>query len=247
MTTVAGRSERTRKLAVAAGLDLLADVDEVCATADAVLSIVPPEEAVSAAKLIRRRARLWADLNPLAPAKVRTLGCDVDGSISGPPPAEGSETRIYLSGPRVQELVELLRFGPEVQTIVVGDELGSASAVKMSTASVYKGTNALLAQALLSADANGVLEHVLADLGRLAGDPGYRLASVASKSERFVGEMHEIAATQEAADLPRELFEAMAEVYRWMSDTTAAQANPEDLQPGVALDPVLAALRQLRT
>ena len=47
-----------------------------------------------------------------------------------------------------------------------GDEIGLASAVKMSTASVYKGRLALLAQALRAAHANGVLEHVLADLRR---------------------------------------------------------------------------------
>ena len=45
---------------------------------------------------------------------------------------------------------------------------GSASAVKMSTASVYKGSVALLTQALRAADHYGVLEHVLDDLGERA-------------------------------------------------------------------------------
>ena len=104
-----------------------------------------------------------------------------------------------------------------VERIVVGAEVGSASAVKMSTASVYKGTSALLAQALLAADANGVLEHVLDDLR--AGSPELvanverRLANAASKSGRYVGEMHEIASTQEAAGLTPALFEAMGEVF----------------------------------
>ena len=41
-----------------------------------------------------------------------------------------------------------------------------ASAIKMSTASFYKGQTALLAQALRAARANGVLELVLDDLRR---------------------------------------------------------------------------------
>ena len=70
-----------------------------------------------------------------------------------------------------------------VETIVVGAHVGAASAVKMSTASVYKGTSALLAHALLTADANGVLEHVLRDLR--TGSPelvGERRATACERS-----------------------------------------------------------------
>jgi 3-hydroxyisobutyrate dehydrogenase-like beta-hydroxyacid dehydrogenase len=73
----------------------------------------------------------------------------VDGSISRPPPWRAGTTRIYLSGSRAGEVAGLPFEGVDV--IVVGPDVGSASAVKMSTASVYKGSTALLAQALLSA------------------------------------------------------------------------------------------------
>ena len=139
-----------------------------------------------------------------------SAGCDyVDGSISGAPPWTPGTTRIYLSGARAPEVASLPFSG--VERIVVGTEVGAASAVKMSTASVYKGTSALLAHALLAADANGVLEHVLNDLR--AGSPELvsnverRLASAASKSPRYVAEMREIAATQAAAGLTPSLFE----------------------------------------
>ena len=108
-------------------------------------------------------ARLVADLNAVSPETARGLGVDVDGSISGPPPVAAGTTRIYLSGPRAGEVAALPFDGVEV--VVVGDEVGAASAVKMSTASVYKGSVALLTQALRAADHYGVLEHVLADLG----------------------------------------------------------------------------------
>ena len=94
--------------------------------------------------------------------------------------------------------------------VVVGDEVGAASAVKMSTASVYKGSVALLDQALRAADHYGVLEHVLSDLGE--ENAGRRIARSAAKADRYVGEMHEIAAAQAAAGLDPALFEAIARV-----------------------------------
>ena len=126
--------------------------------------------------------------------------------------------------------------------------LGLASAVKMCTASVYKGTSALLTQALLAAHANGVLEHVLADLR--AGSPGLvanverRLASAASKSARYVGEMREIAATQAAAGLAPALFDAMAEVYLALATSEQAQSAPEDLPGDLRLEDVLERLQR---
>src|SRR3954447_15910455 len=158
VATVAGRSERTVALAQRAELELLPGLPEVLREADIVLSIVPPAEAEAVAGELAD-ARLFADLNAIDPAKARRISPAVDGSISGGPPWTAGTTRIYLSGPRAGEVAALPFEGIEV--VVVGDEAGSASAVKMSTASVYKGTSALLAQALRAADHYGVLEHVL--------------------------------------------------------------------------------------
>jgi 3-hydroxyisobutyrate dehydrogenase-like beta-hydroxyacid dehydrogenase len=131
---------------------------------------------------------------------------------------------------------------------VVGDEVGTASAVKMSTAAVYKGTSALLAQALVAAQANGVVEQVLDDLRagapELVANLERRLTSSASKSGRYVGEMREIATTQKAAGLTPALFEAMAEVFGSLSATELARATfPEDLPEGLPLAQVLDRLR----
>jgi 3-hydroxyisobutyrate dehydrogenase-like beta-hydroxyacid dehydrogenase len=124
---------------------------------------------------------------------------------------------------------------------VVGDEVGLASAVKMSTASVYKGSIALLAQALRAADRYGVLDHVLADLGELASGAGPRIARSAAKAERYVGEMHEISAAQRAAGLEPALFEALARVYAEIAATPLGRAAPEDVESDLAA--VLAQLR----
>jgi 3-hydroxyisobutyrate dehydrogenase-like beta-hydroxyacid dehydrogenase len=193
-----------------------------------------------------------ADLNAIAPATASALadelgaaGLDlVDGSISGPPPWKPG-TRVYLSGARAEEVAALPFDG--VDRVVVGSDVGTASAVKMSTASVYKGTSALLTQALLAAEANGVLDHVLDDLEagapHLVADVERRLAGAASKSGRYVGEMREIALAQSAAGLTPALFEAMAEVYAALATGELAQTAPENLPGELTLADVLTRLR----
>ena len=146
------------------------------AEADVVLSIVPPGEAGAVAGAAAAAAAetggrpLVADLNAVSPATVRRLdgtlaaaGLElVDGSISGPPPRPGGATRLYLSGPRADVVAALGFVGAE--PIVLGPAVGTASALKMCTASVYKGTALLLAHALGTAQAEGVLDPALADL-----------------------------------------------------------------------------------
>jgi 3-hydroxyisobutyrate dehydrogenase-like beta-hydroxyacid dehydrogenase len=256
VATVSGRSARTRELAH--GLELLPDLDEVVRLADVVLSIVPPERAPAVGADIAAAARradadpLVADLNATAPGTVQALarqlagsGLDlVDGSISGGPPEPDGSTRIYLSGPRADELASLPASGIDAR--VVGPEVGTASAVKMSTASVYKGTVGLLAHALLAAHANGVLEHVLDDLRAsnpaLADGAARSIGRAATKSGRYVGEMREIAATQAAAGLPRELFDGFAEVYAALARTPLAARAPESIGADTRLEDVLDAL-----
>jgi 3-hydroxyisobutyrate dehydrogenase-like beta-hydroxyacid dehydrogenase len=261
VATLDGRSERTTRLAATAPIELLPDLATVVRGADVVLSIVPPEAAPAVAADIARAAKnvcgsepqgglpLLADLNAIAPATVRGLGSLglelVDGSISGPPPRQAGTTRVYLSGPRAEEIAALPFDG--VDLIVVGPEVGSASAVKMSTASVYKGTTALLAQALCAAHENGVLEHVVADLGaaapELVGNIERRLSVAATKAHRYSGEMREIATTQGSAGLTPALFEAIAKIYDEIADTPLAKANPEDVPPDPSLADVLNRLR----
>jgi 3-hydroxyisobutyrate dehydrogenase-like beta-hydroxyacid dehydrogenase len=225
VATVTGRSDRTARLARAAGLELLPDLAEVVAVGDVVLSIVPPDRAEGVAAEVAQ-GRLLVDLNAVSPATARRISDEVDGSISGPPPWSAGTTRIYLSGPRAAEVAALPFDGVEV--IVVGDEVGAASAVKMSTASVYKGSIALLTQALRAADHYGVVDHVLSDLGELADDSGRRIARSAAKADRYVGEMHEISAAQAAAGLEPALFETMAEVWAEIARTPLGAVAPED-------------------
>ena len=124
VTSVLGRSERTRGLAAAAGLELLGGLDEVVRLSDVVLSIVPPDRAPAVAGDIAAAARqadadpLVADLNAVAPERARAMrtvlagsGLDlVDGSISGGPPVDDrarTARRASISPERARQSLRL--------------------------------------------------------------------------------------------------------------------------------------------
>ncbi len=215
------------------------------AAAEVILSVTPPGQAPATALAVAAAAReagvspVVADLNAVSPETMTAIAKAldglpvVDGSISGPPPSAEPGAHVYLSGARAAE-VAALPWDDRVVPVVLGPEIGTASALKMCTASVYKGLNGLLTQALRTAGHHGVLDQVLADLHRngLPGSAG--IARAATKATRFVDEMHEIAATQSGAGLTPALFEAFAEVYADVATTALARGAPEstaDLPP----------------
>jgi 3-hydroxyisobutyrate dehydrogenase-like beta-hydroxyacid dehydrogenase len=239
-----GRSAAT--VARARPLTDCGDLDTLVASADAVLSVVPPGEALAVAdELAAARERtgarpLVAELNAVAPAVVekiaaRLSGDLVDGAVSGAPPRPDSAaaTRVFLSGPRAVEIAGLR--APGIRWIPLDGPVGAASAAKMCTASVRKGYQALLAHALLTAHAHGVLDTVLTDLRLDFPDAGVGpVAVAATKAWRFVDEMEQIAATQSAAGLTPQLFTAMAQVYRELATSSWGVRRPEDVSPASA-------------
>jgi 3-hydroxyisobutyrate dehydrogenase-like beta-hydroxyacid dehydrogenase len=255
VTTLAGRSGRTRGLAEQSALELLPSLDAVVAEAGVVLSIAPPDQALAIAADLAEAAErtgarpLVSDWNAVSPATAREVGRVleaaglelVDGSISGGPPRAENRTRVYLAGTRAAELADA---GPAwLDLRVVGGDVGLASAVKMCTASVYKGHTALLAHALVTARAHGVLAEVLDDLHdsfpRQIDRAGRLLAVSTTKAGRYVGEMREIAVTQSSVGLTPALFEAMAEVYSRFAGTELAGEPPESIPLKPRLEDIL--------
>ena len=239
VATAAGRSARTARLATAAGLEMVPSLADAVGAADVVLSVTPPGRALDAARTIAAAAResgatpVVADLNAIAPATMAEIARTwadlpvVDGSISGPPPTARPGARVYLSGDRAAQVAGL-PWGDRVRPVVLGAEVGAASALKMCTASVYKGLTALVTQAMRVAGEHGVLDQVLADLGANGLDVSAGVPSAATKAARYVDEMHQIAATQAAAGLTPALFAAFAAVYADVAGTDLARGNPED-------------------
>ena len=215
-----GRSAETRERAEAAGLEDVGSVVEV-ARSDVVFSICPPHAAVEVARSLGPLQELYVDANAVSPATVREVagiveaagGRFVDGGIVGSPPRETGTTRLYLSGPEADAVARLFE-GSVLDARVVSN----ASALKMAYAAWTKGTAAMLLAIRELARCEGVEEALLAEWGlsqpELRERHEHAARSADAKGWRWVGEMEEIAASFEAADLPGGFHRAAAQVYR---------------------------------
>jgi 3-hydroxyisobutyrate dehydrogenase-like beta-hydroxyacid dehydrogenase len=251
----AGRGSATSARAAAAGLIDADTVTEIASRCDVIVSVCPPHAALEVAREVAGAGfgGLYVDANAISPATAREVadivadsGADgVDGGIIGTPPVRPGFIRLYLSGPRADEVRQLFEDTP-VDVRVVDHEaaggriggVGSASAVKMAYASWTKGSAALLLAARALARAQGVEDVLLAEWG--LSQPGLEdrsaraARSATSKGWRWVAEMEEIAASMGAADLPEGFHLAAAEIYRRSphAETTALAAVLEALRSG---------------
>jgi succinate dehydrogenase flavin-adding protein (antitoxin of CptAB toxin-antitoxin module) len=101
----------------------------------------------------------------------------------------------------------------------------------MAYAAYSKGTTALLAAILATAENFGVRAELEKQWGKY--DPEFveqahnRTRRVTAKAWRFAGEMDEIASTFTEADLPGGFHEAAGDVYRQMAEFKDAEKTPE--------------------
>jgi 3-hydroxyisobutyrate dehydrogenase-like beta-hydroxyacid dehydrogenase len=215
----AGRSAATAQRA--AGFVDVGSLEGLVERAQVILSVCPPHAAADVAASVAGADALFVDANAISPATARAIAASserfVDGGIIGPPPRNAGTTRLYLSGVRAAEVAELFE-GTAVDARVVSDEIGDASAVKMTYAAWTKGTAALLLAIRAVADAEGVAEPLLEEwrlsLPKLPDMAERAARSATAKGWRWVGEMEEIAATFAAAGQPDGFHRAAAEVYR---------------------------------
>lgn len=255
---LAGRSERTRRLAADAGLEEVASVARLVEEADLLLSILPPAQALDAARTVAEALRqtgaplTYVDCNAVAPATMRQIagvvgeaGADVvDASIIGPPPRRAGVTRFYASGPAADAFLGLADHGLDVR--LVGGEIGQASALKMCFATSTKAVTALYAELLTAAHEMGVYEALVAEFAISQPEALDRMRRMVPrtprKARRFVGEMEEIAATFEAVGLTPRMLAGAADVFRLMAATPLADTSPEDPADPPSLEETLAIL-----
>jgi len=174
VTTLAGRSPRTRTLCDAAGLTVLDSVADVARAADVVVSLVPPSAALAVAqdfveqRPAGARARLYVDANSISPRTAAAIAelveergvSFVDASIRGLAARVANHGILYLSGARAPEVAVL--FDPCLRVQYVGDEPGRASMLKMLMGGMSKGLAALFLQISLAAREADLVDEFLA-------------------------------------------------------------------------------------
>lgn len=125
-----------------------------------------------------------------------------------------------------------------LEAIVVNDEPGAASALKMAYAAWTKGTSALLLAVAALAEHEGVGDMLRQEWDRSQRGLSNRLHTtapgVAGKAWRFVGEMEEIASSFAAAGLSSRFHEGATESYARLAEFKG--------RDNVQVDEVIAAL-----
>lgn len=142
---------------------------------DLVISVVTGDDAIDAARMARdvlTAGSLYADFNSITGDQTRDVaaqlsGCDidfVDVAVMGSFHAAGHRTPLLLSGPRAQDLCSFAEaIGTPARVLSGG--IGDASAVKILRSVLMKGIEALSVECLVAARQQGLVEHVLDNVG----------------------------------------------------------------------------------
>ena len=241
-----GRSDKTKARAEKHGLVNVHILPNLCKICRIVLSICPPEAAEEVARSVVEAGfkGLYLDANAISPQRSIKIGQQmeangirfVDGGIIGGPAWIPRETWLYLAGEDAIEIASRLSNGP-LETRIIGKEIGKASALKICYAAYSKGTTALLAAILATAESLGVRNQLYEqwdmDNAGFSDQVNQRVKRITTKAWRFEGEMREIAATFRGVGLPAKFHEAAAELYHRMAgfkDSSAIPQLPEILE-----------------
>ena len=263
ITCLAGRSQRTRDLAAAAGFADVSPLEEMVGQADLIMSILVPAEAVGVARDVADAMRAagvsrpFADCNAVSPRSATEMasiigaagGDYIDGGIVGGSPARGAVPRIYTSGPRAGLMDELDGKGIAIKNL--GPAIDRASGMKMCYASMTKGTNTLRVAMLTAAYSLGLYDELVEELEFSQGEALSAMESgipgLPANSGRWIGEMEEIAETFEAAGVTPGFHQGAAEMFRLLAATPFADESPEDIDRSRTLKETIEAAAELLT
>lgn len=208
LTSLTGRSEDTAKRAADAGM--IAAEDSEIASADIILSIVPPGEALAtaerlAAAIARRGTKpVVVDCNAVNVETVRKAeriiasaqARFVDAGIIGFPPQPGNKgPAFYLSGEHAKQVAVLKELGLDIR--IIDGPVGAASALKMSYAGIVKGLAGIGSAMVLAATKSGAADALRDELAlsqpAILARLSVALPDMIPKAYRWIAEMGEIA------------------------------------------------------
>ena len=222
-----GRSAQTHERAAKHRLLDAGTLSELCRTCSLLISVCPPHAAEDVAGQVVSCGfdGLYLDANAISPQRVTRIGDRmmdagvrfVDGGIIGGPAWERGNTWLYLAGEQAGTIADCFSAGP-LDTAVIGERIGKASALKMCYAAWTKGSTALLSAVVAAANSLDVWDELRVqwdrdwpDFSQKAAD---RARRVTAKAWRFAGEMDEISSTFQAAGVPGEFHAGAAILYR---------------------------------
>ncbi|KAL0477008.1 Y7SR [Acrasis kona] len=229
---VTGRSERSIKRVKDYNLSTTTTI-KLLTSSDVLLSIVPPEKAFVVATTVANQLSglenkpLYVDCNAVSPNTIqkiyelfqeRNLNF-LDACIIGNPPTQTNNPTFYASGTEenIDTFKQLHDQGQGLNIKVAGQNVGAASALKMSYSGIHKGIFAIVSAMTIAAEKHGALDGLLGELA-CSGIPQLEKAKnltnfLGPRAYRFGFEMREISEFAGHEDAEGSIYNGIANFY----------------------------------
>ncbi|VCU69608.1 NAD binding domain of 6-phosphogluconate dehydrogenase [Pigmentiphaga humi] len=222
-----------RETAKAAGIEAVDSMAALCAKATLLISAVTASNTLAVAEEAARHVRagtLFLDLNSASPGTKKTAAAAleaagaryVEAGVMTSVPPYGIRVPMLLGGKQAQSLAATLN-GWGMDAKPVSEELGIASAIKMSRSVMIKGLEALVIESYATARFYGVEDHVLPTLQETfpqidwTKQGAYFFSRVVQHGKRRAEEMRESARTVQEAGFDPFMTSATAEKQDWVA------------------------------
>ena len=249
------RSVESAQRATANKLHDCKTLASLCKECNVIFSVCPPSEALTVAQAIAASGfnGTYVDCNAVSPSTSNSVAdvmtavdIDyVDGGVIGPPAWSEGTTRLFLSGPKADEIAELFS-GSLMGTVNLGEKTDTASAMKMAYAAWTKGSSALLLSVFALAEHHNLGDALKKEWGLSQPGLDKKLSTAAignaPKAWRFVGEMQQIAATLEDAGQNPGAFTSASDIYAAMS--AFKTSNSEDITVAAVVQSIIDGKKQ---
>jgi 3-hydroxyisobutyrate dehydrogenase-like beta-hydroxyacid dehydrogenase len=248
MTWLAGRSDYTKRKAEGAGIRDVASLEDLVVEADLILSILDPGKAVLIAEQVAEAMAqtgatpVFADCNATSPATAKQIqmliedaaGKFIDvGIIGGAPTRRDNFPNFCTSGADATLLDEL--DGKGVNIRFIGPEIGQGSAIKICNGAYNKGAFALYTTVMLAAEHYGFADFLRERLPNSQAGNVERLDEaiirLPSLSERYIGEMEQVAETFASIGLTSHIHQGAAELFELLSASPLAAQRRDEIDP----------------
>lgn len=254
------RSAATAKRAEAARLEDAGGLAALVERSDVLVAMCDPAAAEDVAREVAGLdpdpGILYVEANAISPQRVQRIaglmpeGSVVDAALIGPLPVNSKRPMLAASGPSaaVSRLSGLFAM-TDVQVRPLGEELGTASALKLAHSGYRKAGQVLAALAHAAAEQYGVAGQLTDIAARESGGYPTRTAHIpeaAASARRWMPELEEAADLLADAGLPDQLLRgAAATLTRWegagdaelsVADALELLRTPADSPDGPAPD-----------
>lgn len=246
-STPLGLQEAEKAHAAQHNIQAVGDMAALCAQSQFIISAVTASNTLSVAQQAAQSIRtgtVYLDLNSASPGTKKACaalidavgGIYVEAGVMTSVPPYGIKVPMLLGGAQSHALATSLQaWGLDAKS--VSDQLGVASAIKMSRSVMIKGLEALVIESYTTARAYGVEAHVLPTLQETfpqmdwSMQGAYFFSRVVQHGKRRAEEMREAANTVREAGFEPFMALATADKQQWVSDLAAQgvfQHLPQD-------------------